>query len=168
MVMQRTVPVAGELPRKGHLLPDVWLTDVGGASQSLSSLRGDRTAVVVAAGTHGKEFAETLAEQIAEFEAEKIAVFVIVPGTNAPHLQRRGLRVLSDANGSAHLRLAGPLRDGVQPWAAYVTDQYGEIYALFTQARGDALPKAKELLEWAKFVNIRCEECFPPEWPDTP
>ena len=157
--MQRTPPAAGELPRKGNLLPDLWLADATGEPRPLSSWRGARTAVIVAAGSHAREFLDSLSAASAELRAENIAVIVIVLDRAA----NGDLIVLRDPGGSAHARLAGTTMNA---WAAYVTDQYGEIYALFRHDSGDAVPSAKDLLEWAKFVNIRCEECFPPEWPD--
>lgn len=164
MVMQRTPPPAGELPRKGHLLPDLWLPDASGVQRPLSSIRGARSAIVVAAGSQADYFVRDLETLAGDFRAENIAVIVICPDKLPPHSSDQ--IALRDADSSAHARLAGPLLGEHLPWAAYVTDQFGEIYAVFREASGDTIPSAKELLEWAKFVNIRCEECFPPEWPD--
>jgi hypothetical protein len=166
MAMQRTPPTAGELPRKGHLLPDLWLADASGNARPISSYRDARTAIVIAAGSLANEFIRDLATLASDFGAENIAVIVIVPHATPPSSPH--LIVLADPDGSAHARFAGSPRQAKAAWAAYVTDQYAEIYAVFREAAGDPRPSAKDLLDWAKFVNIRCEECFPPEWPDTP
>ncbi len=177
MVMQRTPPASGELPRKGNLLPDLWLPTANGVEHTIAAYRGPRTCIVIAAGTKARDFLEQLTATAAEFRADEIAVLIIVPGAHdrvralardagSGNTSTTNLILVGDPDARAHRRLAGPERNGEPPWAAYVTDQFGEIYALFREADGDQLPTAADLLDWARFVNIRCEECFPPEWPD--
>jgi hypothetical protein len=44
--------------------------------------------------------------------------------------------------------------------ALFMTDRYGDPFPLARRRRPGA-----GLLDWARFISIRCEECFPPEWP---
>jgi hypothetical protein len=43
-----------------------------------------------------------------------------------------------------------------------VTDEWGEIFYQVVAAHDD-LPDPAELVEWARFVAIQCEECEQPE-----
>lgn len=48
--------------------------------------------------------------------------------------------------------------------AVFVTDRYGEIFALWIVA-GDKFPAIEDILRSLDSVEMACEECSPPEWP---
>lgn len=48
--------------------------------------------------------------------------------------------------------------------AVFVTDRYGEIFALWIVA-GDKFPAIQDILRSLDSVEMACEECSPPEWP---
>jgi len=157
-----TLPGPDELPRKNQLLPDLSVTTQQGVQQTLAAQRGRRTCVVVAVGRRAQEFNDAFAPLAEEFATNDVTVILILP--SGVQVSGIGLIVVRGED-SVHGRLGARGSDGEPMWAAYVTDQYGEIYALWRERDGDAVPSALEVLDWAKYVNVRCEECFPPEWP---
>ena len=49
--------------------------------------------------------------------------------------------------------------------AIYITDRFGEVFAVFRESEKQAMPSVQEILGWLSFVNSQCPECSPPEWP---
>ncbi len=167
MPLQRTPTSQDELPRKGQLLPELWLPTPDGVEHTIAAYRGRRTCIVIAAGDRAAYFVEQLSALASEFAADEIAVVVAVAANalDVRQFARPGLILTADPDLKAHARLAGTARDGKLPWGAYVTDQFGEIYFAARELEGDSPPSGSDLLGWARYVNVRCEECFPPEWP---
>jgi len=46
-----------------------------------------------------------------------------------------------------------------------ITDRFGEVFAVYRAAEGQAMPSVREIVEWLSFINSQCPECSPPEWP---
>jgi hypothetical protein len=111
----------------------------------LSEARGARSLLLVYGG--GEQVAsllEELEKRRAEVEAEQAVVIGASP-------EDRSVRSALEAqNGGA---IEGPL--------AIVTDRFGEIIHIWQ----GALPDAGAAIHMLQYVTIRCEECFPPEWP---
>ena len=157
--------VATGIPRKGELLPDFEVLAPGGDLTRISDLRGRKTSVLVMAGQSPADlvpYCRELAASLASFTAEDSVVLVVVEGSSAEAARFAadyGLdnHVFADLNDRAHLLV------GSAP-AVFVTDRHGEIFAAF-YGNAAELPRAHELLKWVQFVNMQCEECFPPEWP---
>lgn len=168
MAFPRPQVAIGELPRKGHLLPDLWLATRDGVEHTVAAYRGHKTCVVIATGDQGSDFLHHLADRTSDFLAEEVVVVAILP--HAPDdmpergdaADRRFPIVAFDAGGKAHARIAG----GSGAWAVYVTDRYGEITAAWRADTHPSPPSIDEILEWARYTNLRCDECFPSEWPD--
>jgi len=66
--------------------------------------------------------------------------------------------VLIDREGETH-----ELYDISDDPAVYVTDRWGEVYAVYPEPR--SLPGPETVLKDLEFINHQCPECFPPEWP---
>jgi peroxiredoxin len=157
--------VATGIPRKGELLPDFELLTVDGALTRISEVHGRKTMVLIITGDSTSDllsYCRQLAEGLESFRVEEANVFVVVRGEAADaggFARSSGLlnAVFGDRDGRAHARI------GNAP-TVFVTDRHGEIFAVF-HSEAAPLPSADELLKWVQFVNMQCEECFPPEWP---
>ena len=55
--------------------------------------------------------------------------------------------------------------DGHPATAIYITDRFGEVFAVYRAAEGQTMPDAQEIVTWLAFINSQCPECSPPEWP---
>lgn len=159
-------------PRRGTRLPDLALSAISGETLQLSECRGRRNLALILAGDSWAaarlELLPDLARSYAEITAQEAQVLAVVADARE---QARSLAaqfpypLLLDPESRAHRALAGFDADGRPAPAVYVTDRYGEVFAAFRAAEGRPLPDAGEILKWLEFVNIQCEECFPPEWP---
>jgi peroxiredoxin len=49
--------------------------------------------------------------------------------------------------------------------AIFVADRWGAIFTCETIEQDHDLPAEAEIREWVEFIELQCEECFPPEWP---
>ena len=47
----------------------------------------------------------------------------------------------------------------------FVVDRWGEIFSATSIERAEDLPAEAEIRDWLEFIELQCEECFPPEWP---
>jgi len=111
----------------------------------LSEVRGVRSLLLLYGSE--SELAPLLKEleaRRAEVEAEQGVVIAASPddATVRAALERQ--------NGGAVIRPTG-----------MVTDRYGEIIHVWQ----GALPAAEAAIRMLEYATIRCEECFPPEWP---
>lgn len=157
--------------RRGQLLPPLPLRAPGGEAFDLAAHRGRNNLVLVLAadGERTALLLHQLALRHAEFKEEETRVLSVLHGSEKAAQAMAGQRgltfpVLPDADAAVHCALGAATCSAASQPAVFITDRYGEIYAAWTglDAR---LPSAQELLEWAGFINIQCEECFPPEWP---
>ena len=103
--------------------------------------------------------AEVLA--ISQAEVETLRRLAHDLGLPFPVLSDRDGRVF-DAYFVGHERAAkaDPHDVGV-----FVADRWGSIFTTKIAGRGHAMPDESEIREWLEFIEIQCEECFPPEWP---
>ena len=161
-------------PAKGQLIRDFTLTSTLGQEISLSDYRGHSNLVIVFAGESvGNLDLKVLAEIAADynrFQDEQTQVLAIVQCT-----QERAARIAQEANlpfpllvdedGRIH-RSAGAADKFDHPATAiYITDRFGEVFAVYRAAGGQTMPSAQEIMEWLTFINIQCPECGHPEWP---
>ena len=122
--------------RPGYLLRDFALPD----GRMLSDARGPRTLLLLVGSERDlAPLARDLAAFRAELEAEQ-AVLIHIKDAAA----------LEKQNGA-------PLR----PPLVLITDRFGEIIHVW---QGE-LPDTHAVIRMLQYVTIRCEECFPPEWP---
>jgi peroxiredoxin len=163
-----------QYPRRGQVLRDFALLSAAGKKVQLGDYRGRANLVLVLAGAQSSEPDLQLLEHLAlrqadilEQEAQVIAVLycareqalLIKSRAQFPFL------LLADPEGVVHCSLGALNSSGGPCLAVYVTDRYGEVFAAWRTARGDAEPSPEDILEWLEFVNQQCPECFPPEWP---
>jgi peroxiredoxin len=71
--------------------------------------------------------------------------------------------VLADDEGKVRDRY---LKSAGRPEAAVVVvDRWGAIFACQVSGHEHDLPAEAGIREWLEFIELQCEECFPPEWP---
>lgn len=165
-----TIAPAQSYPDRGHLLRDFVLTSSEGEPTQISNYRGRGNLVVVLAGElEGGHLAE-MARRHAEFleeEAKVVAIFQC-PWKQAKlikHRQELPFLVLADEDGRVYRSLGALTPEGKLAPAVYVTDRFGEVFAACRTADGQRVPITDEVLEWLRFINRQCPECFPSEWP---
>jgi peroxiredoxin len=161
-------------PAKGQLIQDVTLTSTLGQEISLSDYRGRSNLVLVFAGEGvGNPDLKVLAEIAADhnrFQDEQTQVLAIMQCT-----QERAARIRQEANlpfpllvdedGRTHRSAGAADKSGHPAIAIYVTDRFGEVFAVYRAAEGQTMPSAQEIIKWLTFINIQCPECGHPEWP---
>jgi len=163
---------SGELPKKGLRFPNFELMADSGRTMRVSDYRDGSNLVLIFTDDRSAT-AKLLAEiaraydQLKNEEADIIAV----GGCSREECARiRGqlrlpFAVLADEDGRVHRQVGASDEQGHAAAALYVTDRYGEIFAIYRTRDGQALPTATEILNWLEFVNSQCPECEPPEWP---
>lgn len=166
------VTSSGELPRKGLGFPDFELMSSSEHPLRLSDYRGRSSLLLIFTDDQAAtaELLSAVAHSYDDFkheEAEVIAVAKSSPEECGRIKERLKLPflILSDGNGRIHREVGASDEQGNAAAAAYVTDRYGEIFAIYRTRDGQALPTAAEILNWLEFVNNQCPECEPPEWP---
>lgn len=163
---------AAELPRKGHRLRDFSLPSTSGDIVHLSDYRGRANLVLIVQEANDK--AERLISdaaarysEIKRLEAEVVLILHSELDRPAVYRRERNLPypVVTDATGDTCRALGGVDVNGNQAWAVYVTDRFGEVFAIFREIEGAALPDIAEVLKWLEFIEAQCPECEAPEWP---
>ena len=161
-------------PANGQLIRDFTLTSTLGQEISLSDYRGHSNLVIVFAGESvGNLDLKVLAEIAADynrFQDEQTQVLAIVQCT-----QERAARIAQEANlpfpllvdedGQAHRSAGAADKSGHPAMAIYITDRFGEVFAVYRKAAGQTMPSVREIVKWLTFINIQCPECGHPEWP---
>jgi peroxiredoxin len=161
-------------PAKGQLIRDFTLTSTLGKQISLSDYRGRSNLVLVFGGDGDsipdlKILAEIAADH-ARFQDEQTQVVAIMQCS-----QGKGARIkeqgnlpfplLVDEDGRIHRSAGAADNDGHPAAAIYITDRFGEVFAAYRTADGQAMPDVHEIVTWLAFINSQCPECSPPEWP---
>lgn len=73
--------------------------------------------------------------------------------------------VLSDEVGKARSRyFSGDQSDSAHPVGLFICDRFGELYHKTLADEADQLLSEPEIRDWVTFIDMRCPECFPPEW----
>jgi peroxiredoxin len=77
--------------------------------------------------------------------------------------------VLSDWDGRVFADYFGgfdqPAKTAPHAAGVFVADRWGALFALTIADKEHSMPGESEIREWLEFIEIQCEECFPPEWP---
>ena len=169
-----TADVPQARPVKGQLICDFTLVSTGGQKISLSDYRGRSNLVLVfAGGGAGSPDIKVLVEigaDYARFQEEETQVLGILQctrGKAATIKQQENLPfpLLVDEDGRIHRPAGAADKEGHPATAIYITDRFGEVFAVYRAAEGQAMPSVREIFEWLSFINIQCPECSPPEWP---
>ena len=157
-----TIDAPQASPEKGQLIRDFTLTSTLGQEISLSDYRGHSNLVLVFAGGSVdnpdlKVLAEIAADHNRQCTLERAAQISQVANLPFP--------LLVDEHGQIH-RSAGAADKSAHPVIAiYITDRFGEVFAVYRAAQGETMPSAQEIIKWLTFINIQCPECGHPEWP---
>lgn len=163
-----------ELPSKGRILPDFALPAASsGREVHASDFRG-RANLVVIADDGRSETANLVSDAVrkyGEMKNQEAEVLVIVgPPQSTAAVRQESLKslpgaLLVDEDGSVHRRLGAVDAQGHDSAAIYVTDRYGEVFAVYRRSAGQSVPDIAEIMSWLEFINSQCPECEPPEWP---
>jgi peroxiredoxin len=139
-----------------QLVPDFTLDSSEGVAVSPSQYRGRRNLVIAFIGAvpgAAMEWLDALATRADDLDEENARVLVLAEDTAE---QTRALReelaapfiFLADCDGAIHTRY------GVKQAAVVITDRYGEVYSIHT----DALPNPAEVIASLRHLNIMCDE----------
>lgn len=74
--------------------------------------------------------------------------------------------VLVDLDGRVHRTLGAIDAAGHVVPMMFVTDRFGEIFAIFKIDEHKNIPSVQEVLGWLKFINRQCPGCGVREWPE--
>lgn len=165
---------SGELPSKGRRLMDFELVSSGEEHVMLSDYRGRRNLVLIFCddSEECRNLLSALAARYQELRTQEAEVLAIV---HLSSIQPREMKlkqrsalpypVLSDPGGSTHQSVSARDAQGKDAAAVYVTDRFGEIFAIYRTLEGTRLPSVPDILSWLEFINSQCPECEAPEWP---
>jgi peroxiredoxin len=161
-------------PAKGQLIRDFSLPSTTGQQISLSDYRGSSNLVLVFAGggdgIPDRKVLTQIAADSARFQEEQTQVLAILQlGRGRADMIREQAKlpfpVLVDEDGRIHRSAGAVDGQGHPATAVYVTDRFGEVFAVYRAAEGQAMPSGGEIVEWLSFINSQCPECGVPEWP---
>lgn len=161
-------------PRKGQLIRDFTLTSSVGQPISLSDYRGRSNLLLAFAG--GEDCSpdlRILAEIAADYgrfldEQTQVLAIMQCPQEKAARLKEQAnlpFPLLVDEDGRIHRSVGAADNDGHPASAIYITDRFGEVFAVYRAAEGQPMPDLQEIVRWLAFINSQCPECSPPEWP---
>lgn len=154
-------------PKKGTVLRDVELGLRNGPHALLSTIRG-RSNLIMFFGVRSEELLRDLAVKAPAIKEQNARVLVIRhEQVTDPHPAASDLFVVAvDPSGHVQRALAATDPAGNPVPTIYVTDRFGEVFAVFQSTGAQSLPCADEIIRWLEFINFQCEECSPPEWPE--
>lgn len=171
-VASGTISLQGQCPSRGYRLRDFTLNSADGKDIHLSDYRGRSNLVLVFAGRAGSasNLLAEIGQHCSQLQGEDAQALAIVQdATDAVvHLAQKlalSFPLLIDEDGRIHREFGATADEGTAAPAVYITDRYGEVFASYRTAVGQALPNVQEILTWLSFVNSQCPECEPPEWP---
>jgi len=120
-----------------------------------------------------QELLRAIAEHYGDYKQKEAEVLAISPD------EIDGLRrlaqdlplpfpMLSDSDGKV-TSLYGKHTEGIAEAAVevaiFVTDRWGAIFTSKSVEDDRDLPAEAEIRAWLEFIELQCEECYPPEWP---
>ena len=161
-------------PAKGQLIRDFTLISTVGQPISLSDYRGRSNLLLVFAGGGDcdpglKILAEIAADydRLLDEQTQVLAIMKCPQETAARVKQQADLPfpLLVDEDGRIHRSAGAADNSGHPATAIYITDRFGEVFAVYRAAEGQLMPDLHEIMTWLAFINSQCPECSPPEWP---
>jgi hypothetical protein len=145
-------------------LPDVEFVTIQGVQRRLSDFRGRKNLVLILAGGDGDRLPAAMAAAYPDVKRHDGHVIAVLTGSS-PEAVRWPFDVVVDPGGAFHRKFASDDGRGEPGLAVYITDRWGEVVFVCRTMRGDPVPSATDLLDWLRFVDQQCPECFPSEWP---
>jgi peroxiredoxin len=169
----RLIPPSGGHPEVGNVLPDFELSSSQGQPVLASAYRGRSNLVLILAAGASllSDLVSELENKRQELSENNARILVIAAGTaqRARELKQE-LRLdedmLVDLDGRVHRTLGAIDAAGHFVPMVFVTDRFGEIFAIFKIDEHKSIPSAEEVLGWLEFINRQCPECGAREWPD--
>lgn len=149
---------------RGRCLPDVKFVTIQGVQRRLSDFRGRKNLVVILAGGDGDRLPAAMAAAWPDINRNDGQVIAVLPGSS-PEAVRWPFDVVVDPDGAFHRKFASGDGRSEPGLAVYITDRWGEVVFVCRTVQGDPAPSAADLLDWLRFVDQQCPECFPSEWP---
>ncbi len=159
--LSRKGPVYGF--ERGRCLPDVEFVTVGGARKRLSDFKGRENLVVILTGEDGDGLPAAMATADADVRRHDGHVIAVLHSASPASL-RWPFDVVADPDGTVRRRFSASNSDDPR-LSVFITDRWGEVVFACRTGSGDPAPDATGLLDWLRFVDQQCAECFPPEWP---
>jgi len=165
--MYAAKPLKGKGPEygfeRGRCLPDVEVVTIGGVRKRLSDFKGRKNLLVILTGEDGAGLPAAMATAAADINRNEGHVIVILPYPS-PEALRWPFDVVADPDGTIRRKFSSA--DSREPClSVFTTDRWGEVVFACQTGRGDPAPGAADLLDWLRFVDQQCPECFPSEWP---
>ena len=170
-----TIDAPQARPEKGQLIRSFTLMSALGQPISLSDYRGRSNLVLVLAGGDSGNpdlvILTEIAANYAQFREQQTEVLAIVQcdRERAVQIARRTslpFPLLVDEDGRIHRSAGAVDMSGHPAVAIYITDAFGEVFALYRTADGQTMPSVQEIVKWLSFINMQCPECGHPEWPN--
>jgi peroxiredoxin len=160
-------------PGNGQLIRDFTLTSTVGQPISLSDYRGRSNLLLVAGGEDCSLDLKILAEIAADYgrfldEQTQVLAIMQCPQGKAARLKQQAnlpFPLLVDEDGRIHRFTSAADNFGHLATAIYITDRFGEAFAVYRAAEGQPMPDLQKIVTWLAFINSQCPECSPPEWP---
>ncbi len=148
----------------GLCLPDVAYVTSTGEQRRLSDFKDRKNLLIILAGEDCSGLISSLAAANEEISRNEGHVIAVLPRL-LPEAAAWPFDVVVDAAGAVRRALSSGLSE--PRLTVFVTDRWGEVVFTSKASRGDVAPTVDALLEWLRFVDQQCPECFPPEWPVT-
>jgi len=148
---------------RGFCLPDVEFVTIGGIRKRLSDFKGLKNLVVILTGEGGNGLPAALAAADADIKRHDGHVIAVLPDAS-PEAFRWPFDVVADPGGAVRRQFSSG-GSGEPRLTVFLTDRWGEVMFVCRTQRGDPVPDAAGLLDWLRFVDQQCPECFPSEWP---
>lgn len=149
---------------RGRCLPDVEYVTIGGVQKRLSDFKGRKNLVVILAGGDGDRLPAAMAAAKAEVLRHDGHIIAVLP-VASPKAGDWPFDIVVDSGGALRRKFAAGDSGGEPRLAVYITDRWGEVMYVCRTSEGDPAPEAAGLLDWLRFVDQQCPECFPSEWP---
>ncbi|MCC7234335.1 MAG: hypothetical protein IT163_03480 [Bryobacterales bacterium] len=164
--MESVKAVRGKGPEYGFepglCLPDLEYVTTLGVQRRLSDFKDRKNLVIILAGNEGEDLLASLAAADEEVRSNEGHLIAILPRP-LPAAAQWPFDVVVDPAGTVRRKLSSGA--GETRLALFVTDRWGEVVFTCKASRGDTAPTVAVLLDWLRFVDQQCPECFPPEWP---
>lgn len=148
---------------RGRCLPDVEFVTIAGSRKRLSDFKGRKNLLVILTGEDGDGLPAAIATADLDINRHDGHVIAVLPGAS-PAALRWPFDVVADPDGTVHRKFASG-DNGEPRLSVFITDRWGEVVFACRTGRGDPTPVAADLLDWLRFVDQQCPECFPSEWP---
>ena len=120
-----------------------------------------------------QELLRAIAEHYRDYK-QKEAEVLAISTDERDHLRRLAedlalpFPMLSDGDGrvtSLYRKHTEGIVEAAVEAAIFVADRWGAIFTSKSVENDRDLPAEAEIREWLEFIELQCEECFPPEWP---